>query len=110
MQVTLSWDATCADQMPRLHLLLKAQTDKKHKGHCVVSMQDLVSSLDDDGCATHTFFEPMSCDGVPRSSTDGRQLHVQFTVAMKMVASPVESLRERRRTLAAGMFNGLPTS
>ena len=108
--MTLSWDATCADQMPRLHLLLKAQTDKKHKGHCVVSMQGLVSSLDDDGCATHTFFEPMSCDGVPRSSTDGRQLHVQFTVAMKMVASPVESLRERRRTLAAGMFNGLPTS
>jgi len=128
MQVTLSWDATCAAQMPRLHLILKAQTDKKNKGHCVVSIKDLVSSLDEDGCGSHSFFEPMSCDGVrscvamlgttlasltvpsvffvqvPRSSADGRQLHCQFSVSMKIVASPVQSLRTRRRTLAAGMF------
>lgn len=100
---TLSWDASCADQMPRLHLLVKAQVDKKHKGHVVVPMADLVAMADDDGCAEHTFFEPMCCDGVPRVSNDGRQLHMQFSVSMKMVASPVESLTERRRATASSL-------
>jgi hypothetical protein len=59
----------------------QVSTERGSKGHCVVSVYDLVVAMADDmsGRSCRTFFEPLVCDGVPVLQ-DGKQMHVRFTV------------------------------
>lgn len=84
IQGTVKVTQSNALAIPFMHLIMKVSTPEKGaKGHCVIPIYSLVSSMVDDplgaSVACKTYLEPLVCDGVPVLQ-DGRQVHVQFTI------------------------------